>query len=98
MTAYLTSALSSDDVDPDLVQLLVWRPFPDPDITDTVADLVASMPESTWAEWARTTDETRALLEPGDCGGFVDCVDRAIDAHRADEIPFLPPGALAPPG
>lgn len=98
MTAYLASALSSDDVDPDLVQLLVWRPFPDPDITDTVADLAASMPESPWAEWARTTDETRALLEPGDCGGFLDCVDRAIDAHRADEIPFLPPGALAPPG
>ena len=98
MIAYLTAELSADDVDPDLVQLLVWRPFPDPDITDRVADLAASMPDSPWAEWARDTEETRALLEPGDCGGFVDCVDHAIDAHRADEIPFLPPGALAPPG
>lgn len=98
MTTYLTTRLAADDVDPDLVQLLVWRPFPDPAVADRVAELADTAASSAWADWARRTADERALLEPDDCGGFADCLRRALDAHRADEIPFLPPGALAPPG
>ncbi|MCB0969475.1 MAG: hypothetical protein KDB37_21775, partial [Ilumatobacter sp.] len=98
MTDYLTAQLAGDDVDPDLVQFLVWRPFPDPAISARVAELAELLPPSPWLVWAEATDDERTALMTTSCGGFFDCLGRAIDAHRADEIPFLPPGALPPPG
>ena len=103
MRTYVEHTIANPDVDPDVATFITWRYLVDlrPSefaVTGPERDWYELVRTSPWGSWMGANSAALAELDVHECGGLIDCLRHAIEAHRAEPIPFLPPGALAPPG